>query len=175
MCFQKAWAARLGLAVGATLQAEHWTRIKALNRRLSNEIDEYDSLRPVADLVARISEEVSNFLDNPIGWTRPPIGENEAQEAIAPIRRKVFNDLHWLAIERIIGEHLAEWRRTMDYKGKGSAARRALGFRGIYEHAAPIPGTVNSEPALLFMRGVRGIVQDAIKEHGGMMRLDVAA
>jgi len=42
----------------------------------------------------------------------------------------------------------------MDYKGKGWAARRAIDIRGIYELAAPVPGTVNNEPALKFMRGV---------------------
>ena len=169
--FQKAWAARLGLAMGATLPAEHWTRIKALNRRLSNQFDEYDSLRPVADLVGRISEEISNFLDNPISWTRTPVDDAEAQDAISPIRRTVFSDLHGLAVDRIISDHLSDWRRTMDYKGKGSAARRAMDIRGIYQLAAPVPGTVNTAPALQFMRSVREVVQGAIKTHGGAMSL----
>ena len=60
--FQKAWAARLGLAIGATLPKEHWSRIKALNRKISTESGvDYDSLRPVADLVARITEEVARL------------------------------------------------------------------------------------------------------------------
>ena len=173
--FQKAWAARLGLAISPNLSAEHWTRVKALNRRISNELDvEYDSLRPVADLVGRVSEEVSNFLDHPIAWTRQPHSEDEAQEAIAPIRRAVFAGLHGLALHRVIDEHLTDWRRTIDYKGKGSAARRAIDIRGIYELAAPVPGTVNSEPALRFMRGVRDIVRSAITDHGGAMQLDAS-
>ncbi|CAN7772865.1 hypothetical protein [Caballeronia sp. LjRoot31] len=169
--FQKAWAARLGLVVGATLPAEHWSRIKALNRQISNESSvEYDSLRPVADLVGRITEEVANFLDNPVAWTRPPVDDDEAQQAIAPIRQVVFSGLHGLALHRLVDKHLADWRRGMEHKGKGSAARRAVDIRGIYELAAPIPGTVNSGPALEFMRGVRDLVRAAVEENGGTMR-----
>lgn len=169
--FQKAWAARLGLVVGATLPAEHWSRIKALNRQISNETGvEYDSLRPVADLVGRITEEVANFLDNPVAWTRPPVDDDETQQAIAPIRQVVFSGLHNLALHRLVDKHLVDWRRGLEHKGKGSAARRAIDIRGIYELAAPIPGTVNSGPALEFMRGVRDLVRSAVEENGGTMQ-----
>lgn len=168
--FQEAWAARLGFSIGATLPAEHWTRIKALDRRISNETDvEYDSLRPVADLVGRITEEIANFLDNPISWSRPPIDADEAQQAIVSIRQAVFKQLHELALQRLINEHLTGWRRGLEHKGKGSAARRAVDIRGIYELAAPIPGTVNTAPAIEFLHGVRDLVRTAVVENGGEM------
>lgn len=169
--FQKAWAAHLGLVVGATLPAVHWSRIKALNRKISNETGvEYDSLTPVADLVGRINEEVANFLNNPVAWTRPPFDDDEAQQAIAPIRQVVFSGLHSLALRRLVEERLADWRRGMNHRGKGSAFRRAVDIRGIYELAAPIPGTVNSGSALEFMRGVRELVRAAVEGSGGAMR-----
>ncbi|MBF3494913.1 hypothetical protein ISF74_07890 [Burkholderia pseudomallei] len=169
--FQKVWAYRLGFAYSADISAEHWTRIKALNRRIANELDvEYDALRPVADFVGRITEEVSNFLDHPIRWTRTPTDDTEAQEAIAPIRQAVFRELHSLAVKRLVRQHLQDWRRGLDYKGKGSATRRAVDIRGIYELAAPVPGTVNSEASLEFMRLVRDIVKDAIEAQGGQMK-----
>ena len=46
----------------------------------------------------------------------------------------------------------------------------AVDIRGIYELAAPIPGTVNSGPALEFMRGVRDLVRAAVEENGGTMQ-----
>lgn len=169
--FQSVWAVRLGFTHSASVNTEHWTRIKALNRRIANELDvEYDSLRPVADLVGRITEEVSNFLDHPAAWTRPPVDDTEAQEAIAPIRQAVFRELHGLAVHRMIAEHLVEWRRGLDYKGKGSSYRRAVDIRGIYELAAPVPGTVSTDRALEFMRAIRTIVRTAIEEQGGAMR-----
>lgn len=174
--FQKSWAVRLGLAVGESFQQEHWTRVKALNRRISTELDvEYDSLRPVAELVGRISEQVSNFLDHPIGWTRIPADETEAQSAISRIRQVVFTELHGLALQRLISLHLADWRVSMDHRGKGSAARRAVDIRGIYALAAPVPGTVNTEPALQFLRAVRDIVRSAIEGSGGQLRLEASS
>jgi len=168
--FQKAWAARLGLSIGTTLPAEHWTRIKALNRKISNETGvEYDSLRPVADLVGGIIEEVANFLDNPISWSRPPIDTDEAQRAIAPIRQVVFSRLHQLALQRLIAGHLLDWRRGLEHKGKGSSARRAVDIRGIYELAVPVPGTVNTAQAIEFLQGVRELVRAAVVENGGVM------
>ena len=169
--FQRAWKFRLGFAASAEVSKEHWTRVKALNRRIANELDvEYDSLRPVADFVGRITEEISNFLDHPVRWTRTPKDDNEAQEAIAPIRQAVFRELHSLALARLVNKHLADWRRGNDQKGKGSADRRAADIRGIYEMAAPVPGTVNSESALEFMKAVREIVRAAIEDQGGEMK-----
>jgi energy-coupling factor transporter ATP-binding protein EcfA2 len=169
--FQRAWKFRLGFSASAEVSKEHWTRVKALNRRIANELDvEYDSLRPVADFVGRITEEISNFLDHPVRWTRTPKDDTEAQEAIAPIRQAVFRELHSLALARLVQEHLADWRRGNDHKGKGSADRRAVDIRGIYELAAPVPGTVNSEPALEFMKAVREIVRTAIDDQGGEMK-----
>lgn len=169
--FQRAWAFRLGFATSAEVNKEHWTRVKALNQRIANELDvEYDSLRPVADFVGRITEEISNFLDHPVHWTRPPKDDTEAQEAIAPIRQAVFSELHSLAVTRLVNQHLTDWRRGNDHKGKGSATRRAVDIRGIYEMAAPVPGTVNSELALDFMRAVRDIVRAAIEDQGGEMK-----
>jgi hypothetical protein len=168
--FQRAWKFRLGFAHSAEVSAEHWTRVKALNRRIANELDvEYDSLRPVADFVGRITEEISNFLDHPVSWTRAPKDDMEAQESIAPIRQAVFRELHSLAVTRLLDEHLIDWRRGNDHKGKGSATRRAVDIRGIYEIAAPVPGTVNSQSALDFMKAVREIVRTAIEEQGGSM------
>lgn len=169
--FQRTWKFRLGFASSAEISKEHWTRVKALNRRIANELDvEYDSLRPVADFVGRITEEISNFLDHPVRWSRTPKDDTEAQEAIAPIRQAVFRELHSLAVTRLVDQHLTDWRRGNDHKGKGSADRRALDIRGIYELAAPVPGTVNSEPALDFMKAVRHIVRTAIEDQGGEMK-----
>ncbi|MEO1019118.1 MAG: hypothetical protein AAFY56_15705, partial [Pseudomonadota bacterium] len=71
--FRDPWRARLGLAYHDAISKEHWTRIKALSRRLANHwSDEYDNLTPVADLLARLQEEASKWLDRPADWTRQP-------------------------------------------------------------------------------------------------------
>jgi hypothetical protein len=66
--FLRPWEARLGLAYRDAIRAEHHTRVKALSRRFANAWgDEYDSLRPASDLIGRLQEEISRWLDSPSG------------------------------------------------------------------------------------------------------------
>lgn len=168
--FQHVWSARLSLSYRSGVTAEHWTRVKALSRRIATEMDvEYSTLQPVADLVDRMAAEVSNYLDNPLKWTRPPASENEAQDAISVVRRKIYNALHDLVLRRIINDHLNEWRSAWDRSGKGSATRRALDVRSIYEVAAPIPGIVNTVESLDLLSEMRTIVSEAIQASGGQL------
>ncbi len=174
--FQRPWAARLNLAYHSGVSSEHWTRLKALTRRIAGELDvEYDALRPVADLVARMTEEISNFLDNPIDWTSEPKTEEEAQEAISAVRRAVFAALHDLLLQRLVHQYLPAWREAFSRAGKGSAYRRALDMKNIYESAAAIPGTVNTEAAIALLREVRAIVCRAIEASEGKLRLATTA
>lgn len=49
--FHTTWRGLLGLDFNPTAPKEHWTRVKALSRRLAEGwADEYDNLKPVADL-----------------------------------------------------------------------------------------------------------------------------
>ena len=68
--FRSPWRARLGLSHHENVAKEHWTRIKALSRRLANNWgDEYGNLRPIADLLSSLQEEASKWLDRPAAWT----------------------------------------------------------------------------------------------------------
>lgn len=170
--FQKTWGARLGLASISGISVEHWTRVKALSSRVSQQIsDEYDSLKPVADLVGRMADEISKYLDNPINWTRVPNSDEEAQKAISIVRQKVYAKLHQILSQRVVDEHLAEWREAWNHSGKGSSTKRALNIRSIYEMAAPVPSTVNKTPALNFLSEIRTMVISSIEESGGKVEL----
>lgn len=176
MKFQEPWLARLGLGTYEGVRKEHWTRIKALNRRIAGQLDdEYDTLRPVADLLARLTESVSRFLDEPIEWTREPADDQVRQSAIGRIRRAVSAALHELAMRRLIDEHLAEWRSAYNYWGSGSTFQRARVIRGIYDEAAPLPDAVMPPPSKQFLAEVRRIVTDAIEGSGGRVQLSILA
>ena len=170
--FQGPWLARLGLNAYEGVRKEHWTRVKALNRRIAGELnDEYDTLRPVADLVARLTESVSRFLDNPIDWTRALEDDKERQAAIAEIRRSVSTAMHEFALQRLVEQHLEEWREAYALRGTGSTFVRARTIRGIFDEAAPIPDAVMPPPSKQFLADVRRIVTDAIELSGGKVRL----
>ncbi|NED06058.1 hypothetical protein G3I55_30925, partial [Streptomyces sp. SID6648] len=57
--FHRRWRGLLGLEYNAAAPKEHWTRVKALTRRLGEGWrDEYDSLRPVADLRTELQVQI---------------------------------------------------------------------------------------------------------------------
>jgi hypothetical protein len=171
--FLAPWLARLGLGTYDGVRKEHWTRIRALDRRIAGELDvEYDTLRPVADLVARMTEAISRFLDSPMSWTRDPADEQEAQTAIACIRRAASTALHELSMKRVVDTQLAEWRAAYEDRGPGSGNRRARALRQIYETAAPLPDAVMTSPSVAFLAEIRRIVTFAIEGNGGIVRLD---
>lgn len=161
--FQRPWLARLGLAPHDSVSKEHWTRIKALNRRIAGELgDEYDSLRPVAEMVARLTEEVSRFLSNPAGWDPVTPDEAEAEASLDLVRQVVHTEFHSLASKRLVQEQLDTWRNAFELRGKGSTFERAQEIRDIYEDAAPIPSAVMNNVSVEFMAEVRRIVADAV-------------
>jgi len=168
--FQRPWLARLGLELHDSVSKEHWTRIKALNRRIAGELgDEYRSLRPVAELVARLTEEVSRFLSNPAGWEPIKPEEAEAEAALDLIRQVVNREFHLLASRRILQEQLDTWRNAFGLKGKGSTFERAQEIRDIYEDAAPVPTAAMTDVSAQFMAEVRRIVSNAVEQQRHLM------
>jgi hypothetical protein len=177
--FQGPWLARLGLGAYEGIGTAHWATVKALNRRIAGGLDvEYSNLQPVADLIARLSESISRFLDRPIGWNREPADPQEEQSAIAEVRRAVSTAIHELAMRRVIDEQLGDWRTAYDgpeYSGKGSTFRRARAIQGIYDAAAPLPDAVMTNASMAFLGEVRAIVTLAVESAGGTLRLGEAA
>ena len=166
--FQQRWDAILGVKQLDGVHKEHWTRIRALNRRLAEETDvEYDTLKPVADLLARLNESISQFLDNPIAWGAKPSSDEDAEQAINAIRQKVFAALHSFTQERIARESLARWVTAHRYHGRGSTAERAREIKVIYDTAAPELGPVMNSISQEFLLQIRHLVYDAIEQSGG--------
>ena len=166
--FKNPWLARLGLTFHEVIRKEHWGRVKALCRRIANGWDdEYDGLRPVADLVRQLQASISLWLDNPSGWTRAPENDDERQAAIDEIRRSVFTHIHELSKRRLITSHHQEWQSAFRHSGTGSTRVRAKEMSEIYDEAAPSVTSVLDPMAQEFLDQVILIVSDAIKDAGG--------
>ena len=164
--FLRPWEARLGLAYRDGIRTEHWTRIKALARRFANAWgDEYDNLRPASDLIGRLQEEISRWLDSPAEWTRQPA--DERMTALNPVRSAVFNALHELVKDRLADKHRGDWLNAYTHSGPGSGSRRAGEIRRIYEDSAPPISSAMKPPARAFLAEVVGIVKSAVEKSGG--------
>ena len=169
--FQQPWKARLGLSYHDGIAKEHWTRVKALARRLAMAwANEYDDMRPVADLVKQLRESISRWLDAPAGWTRTPVDDAERHAALSPIRQSVNNALHDLAEMRLANLHRIDWTTAYDYSGTGSSYRRADEILSIYEEAAPVISSAMSEPARAFLHALHQLVREAVVKAGGSFR-----
>ncbi|MGA8610190.1 MAG: hypothetical protein WB760_00455 [Xanthobacteraceae bacterium] len=174
--FLRPWEARLGLAYRDGIRTEHWTRIKALSRRFANAWgDEYDNLRPASDLIGRLQEEISRWLDSPAGWTREPEDEDERMAALNPVRSAVFNALHNLVKERLADRHRDDWLNAYTYSGPGSGSRRAGEIRRIYEDSAPPISSAMKPLARAFLEDMVGIVRVSVEKSGGHFEVPKAA
>lgn len=167
--FKNPWWGRLGLRYYEDISKEHWTRVKALCRRLAiMGADQYDGLRPVSDLIRQLEASISRWLETPDRWDiTPPPPDDKKQATINTIRQKVSNRIHRLAKRRLINEHLGEWQDAFDFRGIGSSYQRAEEIERIYNAAAPSITSVTGIAAQKFLDDIRQVVKKAVEEVGG--------
>lgn len=169
--FNEYWQARMKLNYKLGIDAEHWTRIKALSRRFAEQWNppEYDTLRPVADMIRFTSESITSFINNPRAWRGNPPTEESRQQAVEGVAREFFSRLHELAHQRLFLEHVAEWREAYDRRGKGSTLERARDMKYIYEDAAPVPGETPDPAANSLLDLIRNLFKEAADAAGAQV------
>ncbi len=172
--FHDYWRGILGYGTRSGRAPEHWTRVKALTRRIGMmRRDEYDSLRPIADLIRFLQERVSRFLSEPDGWkpANPPADrEAEKVQAVDNIRAQVFARLHELSRRRLIDERLSGWVEAYEFRGTGSTRERADELVGLYRSAAPVPNEMPGPDLKEFLNEIRELVTESILEGKGEIR-----
>jgi hypothetical protein len=173
--FHTRWDALLGLRLSAGIRTAHWAEIKALNRRVVLDLSrgEYKDLKPVADFVARLSESITKFLDRPIRWKPANPADAEADAALSRVQSAVYGRLHDFVEERVLRSPRQLWVAAFDLRDRGSTGVRARMIQSIYDASAPIPGPALDHTAERFLREVRLLVHEAIREGGGELVSEV--
>ena len=168
--FHENWNARLGHTYRPGITPEHWTRVKALSRRLAyfNQ-DQYDTLRPVADLIRNLEERIQTFVSTPRSWEPSEPDEETRNRAVAAVKSEVHNRLHALVTTRLFHDQLNEWGQAYQESNFGSARRRANRIRGIYELAAPIPGELPVPEVSQFLDTIRAMFRGAAEAAGAQV------
>lgn len=169
--FHEAWRPRLGLKFKSGFSKEHWTRVKALSRRLALMwADEYDTLRPVADLRKELVERMYVFIQSPLRWEGGEPVKDRRQDHFDALADNLGRRLLELCTRRVWIEREKKWRQAYDERGRGSTFVRAriIGDR-IYEPAAPIPDVAPSPDRNEFIREVIGQVKAAAEETGAIL------
>jgi GTPase Era involved in 16S rRNA processing len=166
--FRDPWRGRLRLPSQSVVSPEHWTRIKALSRRFAElGSTEYDTLRPVADFIARLIEHVTVVLSNPVRWEPENAPEEMRRQVVADISSAVHGKLHELGESRLFHERVKEWSVAYSHRGTGSSRERAMDIEGIYGVAAPIPSQVADPHSNALVSSIKMLVQEAVEGAGG--------
>ena len=170
--FHDRWRSRLGLESKPGFSKEHWARIKALSRRLAeNWQDEYDSLKPVADLRQELVEGIYRFIQNPESWDGAEPSEEERQDRFDRLADSLGRRFLDLSTCRIWKDRIQVWQHAYRQSGTGSTFVRA-GIIGddIYGPAAPIPEVTPSPDRNRFLRAVASEFEAAAEEVGARLQ-----
>jgi len=164
--FHEAWEARLGRASKPGIKKEHWTRVKALSRRFAEAwADEYDRLRPVADLQMELYEALYVFIQNPVGWEGPEPNDDEKQQRFDAFADAISSRALEVAKRRIGQERVPDWQRAFNKSGVGSTFLRAsIIADDVYGQAAPVPAIAPTPDRNRFLHEVVELVSAAARE-----------
>lgn len=164
--FQEAWLPRLGRKYQRGIDKEHWTRIKALSRRLANGwADFYDTLHPVSDLHEQLSELIYVTIQEPVRWEGDKPVEDEQQQIFDKLSRSISIKLLELASRRIWVERSEAWQTAYSQSGLGSTFIRAeIIDESIYRKAAPVPDLTPSPDRNKFLHEVLELVESACND-----------
>ncbi len=164
--FHDMWRPLLGLESKPGFTKEHWTRIKALNRRLAEgRTDEYDTLRPVADLRKELRDRIYVLIQNPLRWEGPEPTEDQKRDCFNALAHNLGQRLLEVCTRRLWHQHAVQWQEAYYERGIGSTFVRAriIGDE-IYEPAAPVPDTTPSPDRNQFLREIVAEVKKAADE-----------
>lgn len=155
------------------LRSEHYSRIKALTRRLGYfGIEHYQwELMPLADFNSCIRRELNVCLNCPLK-VEPAIAEDDKKiTLINTIKSTIHGKLQDLAREQLWrdSDQLRRWKDAYNYTGKGSATKRAAKVNEIFEFIEPESTSVIwdiSQPETGYVSQACEIVDDVLAQYG---------
>lgn len=164
--FHERWRPILGLESKPGFAKEHWTRVKALSRRLGTGMgDEYDTLKPVADLRTKLQECIYVFVQNPLRWEGHEPTEDQKQDSFDAFANNLRRRLDEVCTRRVWKERAVQWEDAYYKRGTGSTFVRAriIGDE-IYEPAAPVPDATPSPDRNQFLHEIVAEIEQAANE-----------
>lgn len=170
--FHESWRGRLGVEFDPKSPKEHWTRIKALSRRFAEGWDdEYDTLKPVAELKRELDEQIYRMLQQPVTWDGVDSSDDEKQQIVDDFANSIAKELRELSARRLSTERTKVWRDAYAQTGVGSTFVRArIIATDIYDRAAPVPSVTPSPDQNSFLHEVADVVDMVASDLGIELR-----
>jgi hypothetical protein len=167
--FHRKWKAVLGITSAPDVDREHWTRVKALNRRYAEgTADQYDTLRPASDLRELLKDEIYKTLESPLRWTgHQPTDDVVVTGVIDELSQAIAKRLSPPIRERLSVRPQRSWQESYALTGSGSTFVRARRIsEDVFGRNVPVPGAAPSPDQNDFLRSVITAVEEAAAEVG---------
>ncbi|OZE36125.1 MULTISPECIES: hypothetical protein [unclassified Rhodococcus (in: high G+C Gram-positive bacteria)] len=125
--FHYRWGGILGIAEVEEVQKQTWQKIKALSKRFAEgSADQYETLRPNAELREALKEEIYKALEKPARWNgRPPETAEDQAAVIDHFANKIAQRLVDPIQKRLSELPRSDWQISYNYSGTGSTVLRA--------------------------------------------------
>ena len=167
--FHRRWRALLGTTYDRHVAKEHWTRIRALNRRFAEGTDDYyDTLRPSSELRESLKDEIYRTLESPLGWSgQRPNEESEITSVIDAFSSAIAKRLYVPISERLSERPIRTWQEAYALHGVGSTFVRARTIAAdILARTVPVPGATPSPDQNEFLHAIIDTIESAADEQG---------
>lgn len=164
--FHIKWRGTLGIDFNPSSPKEHWTRVKALTRRLAEGWDdEYDTLKPVADLRFELQLQVYLMLQRPSRWDGGEPDDDVKQLVINEVSNAITRKLFALTRQRLAEDVRLAWQEAYAQRGSGSTFVRARIIASeVYERGAPVPTVTASPDQNRFFKSVAELVKEVAED-----------
>ena len=149
------------------VRPEHWSRVKALCRRIvSGTQQEYQDLQPVADFRQELQRVLYQMLQYPVRWQGQEATDEEKSELVDSIALALSQQVVELAERSVITDRSFAWKKAWEEKGQGSTARRAtILAEEVIKRGAPIPTADLSTEAAGLIVSVERILDKVQQDH----------
>lgn len=118
------------------LNSKHWQTVKAFNRRMCWEMDEFRDMKPIADFHAEIINELDFFISTPKGWVESATPSMELKSTNR-VKQEFSNLLLSLARETLLKKYNINWNYAMSLSGAGSTLIRKQKVLHVIKESLP--------------------------------------
>lgn len=161
--FRNEWDDKLGVPMRNS-NSEHWSRIKALSRRLAYfDQDHYNhSLTPIADMLRMLTAQLSIFISNPVAYMPNDTPKDTIDEITESIKSNIYTRMHVFFRNSLWKTKLRNWEIAYEYKGYGSTYDRAREIHSIFQKGAPLLDNYSPNMNMEEKEFVQGIVKNVV-------------
>jgi hypothetical protein len=171
--YRRSWSEIVGHPL-KTSQTEHWSRIKALSRRLAYmHCDNYNNeLAPLADLAQSIREQMNICLNKPISVMPDETPEDKKVSVINMIKRDIDSKMLEFIREELWydADQFRRWRAAYHYSGRYSTFDRAAKITRIFDIGAPRLDSFfynMTDKQRIYAQQIINITANVITKHAG--------